>query len=51
MTGEESDDLEDHDADIDLDGYCNCGSLHTIPEIDSGICDCCGGMIPDEEYS
>ena len=26
---------------------CDCGAVHTMDEIDSGICDCCGGIVYD----
>ena len=35
----------------DDDRYCDCGALHTIDEIDSGVCDACGKWIDGEEYS
>lgn len=35
----------------DDDPWCDCGSLHTIEEMDSGVCDCCGKPISCEEYS
>jgi hypothetical protein len=40
------DDYED-----DADGYCDCQAFHTISEMDSGKCDCCGKPICPEEYS
>lgn len=35
---DENDDFEDGE-------YCECGAVHSIDEIDSGRCDCCGGLI------
>jgi hypothetical protein len=31
----------------DDDGYCACGAIHSIEEIDHGACDCCGGTVED----
>lgn len=42
------DELDDRDTD---DGYCDCGACHTIEEMDSGCCDCCGRPIPTWEYT
>jgi hypothetical protein len=39
---------DDYDSDWpDDDGYCNCGVVHSIEEIDSGVCDACGGIVDD----
>lgn len=39
------DDFEDDRTDDD--GYCACGAIHSIEELDSGMCDCCGGIVED----
>ena len=29
----------------DEGGYCACGAVHSVEELDSGVCDCCGGIV------
>lgn len=42
-------DYEIDDAMDDGDGseYCDCGAIHSIDEIDSNRCDCCGKRIEE----
>ena len=42
---------DDDDHEDFADGFCECGAFHSIEEIDSGQCDCCGKPISPEEYS
>jgi hypothetical protein len=45
-----SDDMAWSEYEDDADGYCECGVFHTIEEMDSGSCDCCGKPIHPEDY-
>lgn len=37
--------MDEFDDDGPDDGFCDCGAGHSIDELDSGRCDCCGGLI------
>ena len=46
LTREEFSDYEIDDLHDDSP-YCDCGAVHSIDELDSGQCDCCGKMIEE----